>query len=142
MRRLTILNILMRIPSQISWKYIFTIVSKTATSTVSCFYLYICCSNFSCFYCFWNNWSCSIWRNIKRSYAEAVIQYSRYIAVVKILDKYLWRNLIFVKFTTYTGCDSAENWNPLQVFLSVYSLFPLKYGRLHLSYLISAFLID
>ena len=140
--RLTLLNILIGIPSQISWEYIFTIVSRTATFTFSCFYLYICCPTFSCFYRFWNNWSCSISRNIKRSCTEAVTQYSRYIAVVKIFDKYPWRNLIFVNFATYIGYDSAENWNPLQVFLSIYALLPLQYGRLHLPYLISVFLID
>ena len=77
---LTLLNILIRTPLQSSIKHIFTIVSRTATFTVSCFYRSICCPTFSCFYHFQNNWN-------RQSYAEAVIQYSCYTAVVKILDK-------------------------------------------------------
>ena len=63
-------------------------------------------------------------KNIRRSYTiyKNVTKYSCHTDTVKILDKYLWRNFIWVKFTAYTyeACNSAENWNLLQVFLNAF----------------------
>ena len=75
----------------------------------------------SCFYRSWNHSNCSISKNIRRiiQFIKKV-QYSCYTDMVKILDKYLWRNLILENFTACTACNSTENWNHLQVFLNAF----------------------
>ena len=106
-------------------RYSITTVSRTAQTDRSASF-----STFNCFYRFRNNWSSLISKNVRQSYTKAIIQY-----------KY-FRNLIFVNFTTYTGCNSAKKWNPFRMFLNVYAVILLKYACLHLPYLISQFSIN